>query len=182
MKNELEDYLTKLKIILSSCEDTFKAIDNYEKKRDELKDLYYLALVQKNKEKVKEFLKEKIQNKFFCVKSDSYLSYDTYYFNGIPIPTDLKVEQKGKQLYISWDIDDSIIKGDDIKNIKYNILIKGNTFDSDKETENKYFYFDNCRKNTNYEIKVRSVINYCYTEWSEIKTFKYENETELISL
>ena len=178
IKNELEDYLTKLKNILFSCENLHKSIENYESGNNNMKTLYFISIIHNNNEKTCNFLKTKIKNLNIAMDNDSFVNYENYYFNGIPMPKDIKVEKIGEQLNINWDIDDSIIKDIESKDIKFFILIKGNIFDWKEETINKYINFDRCYENNNYEIKVRTLMDGCYSDWSQIKKFKYERKKD----
>ena len=99
----------------------------------------------------------------------SYLDYEKYYFNGIPFPKDIKAEKKENKLLISWNIDDSMTNDIDIKNIKYMIYINDNGYDLNYESINKYFYYNNYDEKTINEIKVRTLIDNYYSDWTEIK-------------
>ena len=59
IKDELGDYLTKLKQILQSCETTHEVIENYENKNNEMKNLYYISFIQDNEKKQMSFRKRK---------------------------------------------------------------------------------------------------------------------------
>ena len=142
IKDELKDFLIKANDILLSCERIQKSDKKYERKNNnDIITLYYISEIYKNKKKAEEFLEKKIRNIEILFRSDKYLRSDDYYFNGIPIPKDVKAIKKGDQLYITWDIDDSQIKIFDTKGIKYSVLIKEND-DEDYDrnsSDNRYF-------------------------------------------
>ena len=132
IKEELEDYLKKTNNMLLSLNKTQELIQNNENKNNEIKTLYYISEINKGEETAKDFLKKKIKNLNISMYLDnSAIFYENYYFNGIPIPKYVKVEEKEKKLYISWNIDDSMIKDIDIKNIKYSVSIKDNKNSAD---------------------------------------------------
>ena len=119
--------------------------------------------------------------------NNSSLRYEYYYFNGIPIPENIKVEEKGKKLYISWDIADSKIKDiNETNDIYYYVYIKNknNIFNLENRTQEKYYY-DYLLEDNEYEIKVRSEIGFHCSDWSEvikIKTGKKEKNEINIGL
>ena len=86
-------FLLKLQKILSSCERTNEALESYEINNDEIQSLYLISMIHKNEEKAYEFLKKKIYNLNISMNY-RYTEpiYETYYFNGIPIPKDIKTE------------------------------------------------------------------------------------------
>ena len=177
IKDELKDFLTNSNKILLSCEKIQELAEKYERKsHNDIKTLYYISEIYKNKELAEEFLKKKIKNLDIAFRYDKYIKSENYYFNGMPIPKDVKALKKGDQLYISWDIDDSLIKYFDTKDIKYSVLIKENDDNSyDRySTDNKYFYYKYYYDNRQYDIKVQTQINYDYSECSEGIVFKYE--------
>ena len=180
IKEELEDYLKKTNNMLLSLNKTQELIQNNENKNNEIKTLYYISEINKGEETAKDFLKKKIKNLNISMYLDnSAIFYENYYFNGIPIPKYVKVEEKEKKLYISWNIDDSMIKDIDIKNIKYSVSIKDNKNSELKfESLNKYFYYNYYNEDNEYEIKVRTEIDYCYSDWSEVIKFKREKQVK----
>ena len=179
IKEELEDYLKKSKNIILSLNNIQELIENYENKNNEIKTLYYISEINKNKEKGIEFLNKKIKNLNISMYLDnSAICYENYYFNGIPIPKNVKVEEKDKKLYISWIIYDSMMKGIDIKNIKYSVFIKDNNGELKFESSNKYFYYNYYNEDYEYEIKVRTMLDYCYSDWSEVIKFKKEKQVK----
>ena len=172
IKDELGDYLTKLKQILQSCETTHEVIENYENKNNEMKNLYYISFIQDNEKKANEFSEKKMKNLNISFNYDSLVSYENYYFNGVTIPKDIKAEKRLDQLFISWNIDDI-----GIKNIKYYISIKRDDYELIYESNNKYFYYEYFINNINYEIKVRTFVDNCYSVWSDAKNFIYEKKS-----
>jgi len=178
-KEELNDLLLKLPKIVSSCERTNEALESYEINNDEIQSLYLISMIHKNEEKAYEFLKKKIYNLNISMNYRyTEPTYETYYFNGIPIPKDIKTELIEEKLHISWDLDDSIIKDIENKNIKFYIFIKFGSFDDIYEANNKYFDYKYFTLGNNYEIKVRTWMDNCYSDWSESKNIIYEDESD----
>ena len=182
IKDELEKYLDNSKNILLSCEKTLDIAKKYEKKNNNnIKTLYFISEINKSNEKAKEFIIKKIKNLDISFRYDSYVNYDEYCFNGVPIPKNIDVEKKGDKLFISWDIDDSIIKYINIDNIKYSVTVNniGSIFDFKEETDNKYIYYKDNEISKEYEIKVRTLLEGYCSEWSIIKKSKIEVEHKI---
>ena len=179
IKGELKEYLRKSNTIISSGENIHKAIENYQNLNNEIKTLCYISELNKSEETIKDFLKERIKNLNISINFDSSLNYENYYFNGIPIPKDVKVEREEDKIFVSWDIDDSLIKNSDMNNMKFSVIIKGSLFDSIYETKDKYIYINKYFSNKEYEIKVRTSIAGCHSDWSNLKKIKFDRKEGL---
>ena len=175
IKEELGIFLIESNKIILFCERTNQAIENYEKKNNkkEIETLYYISEININNEKTKEFLIKAIKNIDISFNSDlNTLEYKDYYFIGIPIPKNIKNEIQGRNVIITWDIDIFKLRELDTKNIKYLLEIKNGNKVYSKETVDKKIYLDISKLNNNYDIKIRAFIDDIYGNWSEIKSFK----------
>ena len=183
IKEELERNLKISSNIILSCEKTNELITRNETKfNNDIKTLYYISEINKNKETAEEFINKKIKNYDISFKSDEYVDYDDYYFNGIPVPKNIKAEKKGEKLYISWNLDNPDRKNIDTDNIKYSLFIQriGSSFDyDDYETKDKFYYYDDYNEKYDYEIKVRSSFDDYQSEWYKIKKSKNEKSPTL---
>ena len=56
-----------------------------------------------------------------------------------------------------------------MNNMKFSVIIKGSLFDSIYETNDKYIYINKYFSNKEYEIKVRTSIAGCHSDWSDLK-------------
>ena len=178
IKEELGKYLEKVTDILLFCGKTYEMAEKCEKKiNNDIKTLYYISKINKSNEKAKEFVIKKIKTMDISFNSDKYVFYEDYYFNGIPFPKNIKAEKKEDKLHISWDIDNSFKKYMNLDNIKYIVLVKcvDYFFEFTYETNDKYFNYDNYNEKMEYEIKVRTILDDCKSDWSEIKKCKYES-------
>ena len=178
-KNQLENFLLESMNILTSCERAEKANKYYEKKNDnnKIKTLYYITKIIKLNEKSKELFQKPIKNLDIYFNSDlNNIDYKEYYFSGIPIPKNIKAEEKGNKVYISWDIDDFRIKNFDINNIKYKIEIKGANKTSTYESLETNLILQDYQLNIEYEIKIKCEIDDYFGKWSQIENFTIENK------
>lgn len=177
IKSELEIYLMESSDILLSCEKMKKANEYYKKNNNGndniIKTLYYISEINKGIENSKKFIIKPIMNSEISFNKFNYnISCFDYYFNGIPIPKDIKVNEKGEKLIISWNTNNFIVKYLDNNNIKYQIKIKVNFDESTYEISDTSISLDKYDYYAIYEVKIRALIDNYFGEWSEIKKFK----------
>ena len=186
IKDDLEKYLIEANDILLYFERTNKALNNYEKNsnNNDLKTLCYISEIQKVNCKAKELLEKPIKN--IDIEYNNYifnygLEYKYYYFNGMPIPVDIKINKKEEKVYITWDLYDIRIKNYDKENIKYIITINGNKKNIEYETSEKSLLLDKdeLKNNIDYELKICTINNESHSDWSEIKKFKVNDLYEI---
>ena len=178
IKEELKNFLIKSNDIISSCEKTNKAMEYYEKSNNnnDIKTLNYISEINKSKEKTKEFLNNKIRNIDISFNSENLLDFKDYYFNGIPIPKNIKVKQSGKKLFISWECETVI--NNIFEKMKYNIQIKNDKNISTYTSFETNLMLDKYENNFEYEIKVMAITGIYKSDWSEVKIFKAEEQNE----
>ena len=186
IKDDLEKYLIESNDILLYFERTNKALKNYEKNNNnnDLKTLCYISEIQKVNCKAKELLEKPIKNIDIEYINEIFnygLKYKYYYFNGMPIPVDIKINKKEEKVYITWDLYDIRIKNYDKENIKYIITINGNKKNIEYETSEKSLLLDKdeLKNNIDYELKICTINNESHSDWSEIKKFKVNDLYEI---
>lgn len=182
IKNELQKFIKEIENIVSSCEKIDSLIEDYKENsyNSEIKTLHYISKIILNNEKSNEFFKKPIKNVNITFPPDSLYSekdtprYYYYIFNGIPVPKIDYLYKKTENIKIRWNIDSLKFE---YNKIEYLVEIKeeGNgdwsSFTVDEERlEFKY------KNDTNYEVKIRVIVDGLYGEYSEIKKF---NEKDL---
>ena len=100
------------------------------------------------------------------------ISYNEYFFSGIPIPKDIKYEIIGNKLRLSWNINKYKIIN--FINTFY-IHIKVNNIENIYTTIFNGYSLDKYDKNVEYEVKIRSCIDNHFGDWSEIIKFKIDD-------
>ena len=125
------------------------------------------------------FLK-KIRNIIIFYNSNlNSLDFKNYFFNGIPVPKNIKTEEKGNKLFISWEIDDFRIKDFDNKEIRYIININANNKTSSIEASETFIMLEEYNFDVDYNIKIRAIIDGSFGDWSEVLTFKMEKHNNI---
>ena len=122
---------------------------------------------------MKDILKKPIKSVDISYNNESNkISYNEYYFSGIPIPKDIKYEIKDNKLNLSWNIDKYIFK--DLINT-FHVQIKVNNKENTYTTLFNEYSLDNYETNVEYEVKIRSCIDNLFGDWSEIIKFKIDD-------
>ena len=176
IKNELENSLKESDKKLSICEKIIQAGINFEKtfNQNELKKLYYIIEMKKKEEETKNFIKKKIKNYSICFDNKyNDISFDEYYFNVIPIPKDINYEIKGDNLLLTWKIGDSKIE----EPYEYIIQINVNNKEKIYKTPFNQFLLEKYESNVEYEVKIRVSSDDEFGDWSEIKNFKIDSNS-----
>ena len=115
--------------------------------------------------------------KISFIEDKSTIKYEEYYFNGIPIPSNVEFNKIGNNSFnISWKIDK--------KEIKYKVEIKRENakekFKQIYEGEKNECFIDKLNRNTNYEIRLCSFYNNIMSNYTQIYKIKTKNIDSLI--
>ena len=95
IKDQLNQNLFSSNLISCSYETNQEKLENYEN-NNIIKTLYYISEIDKINEKVKYFCQTKIRNINTSYNSNlDTLDHKDYYFNGIPIPKNIKFKPIG---------------------------------------------------------------------------------------
>ena len=177
--DELKEYLDESDEIISKCERIKESFDKFHKQIEKplIKTLNYISAINKNNIKIKEFITEQKSTLSFSFDdSNNSLKSINYYFSGLPIPEDIKVEINDEdEVAISWKINKNKIKEDDRNKLLYSVEIKNdNNYYSFKSAETK-LVLKNVKYDCDYKIRIKSYLNKSYSEYSQIKEFNMED-------
>lgn len=194
VKESLESFLSGINNEILIKERINKGILKMENKEQNTFQIFsYISKINQTKKKMKTYLTKLMRN--LNIKYDensNKIIFDEYYFNGWPIPKNIKIENlNSTSAKISWSIDDINILNQN-KNYLYAIEMR-------KEEQNFQYIFEsttypansynihNLENNTNYEMRISSYIgcaNYYpnHSEWSEIIKFKTPDYSNSIIL
>ena len=184
-KDYLEKFLIESNNILSSLERIIQSIKNFgiNKDNNKIKSFYYISEINKNIENSKNFSIKPIKNIDITFSQLFYtINYKVYYFNGIPIPKDIIIEKKDDKVIITWKIGDYRLKDLILEVIKYHVEIKDDKIDNKYQTSDKCIILEKYNESKIYEVKIRTVINEVYGDWSEIKRFTIDEEEHQIKV
>jgi len=176
-KDKLENLLTEYDKSIKLSEKINKGITKMEnEEKNVLKVLSYVSKSNQTHKDMINLSQKMMESVNFVYQDDkSDLIFEKYYFNGVPIPKNIKFRKVSySSLKVSWDIKDLNIKDFDPNDIKYKLQIKtGNeNFKTIYTGEKKYCTIINLIENTNYEIRVCLFYHDTLGIWSEIQNVK----------
>ena len=187
IKEKFELTLTEINILSKTLDKIAKGIKSIEKEeKNMIRTLSYISKININKEKTRILLQQLMKNiKISFIEDKSTIKYEEYYFNGIPIPSNLEFNKISTNSFnISWKLDDINIINIDKKEIKYKVEIKReNTKEKFKqiyEGEKNECFIDKLNRNTNYEIRLCSFYNNIMSNYTQIYKIKTKNIDSLI--
>ena len=147
VKEGLENFLTESNELIRENEKIKKGLDIMKKKEEKsmVKILSYISTINKKNKDCKKLFQELMRNlKLEFVEKETNIKYTDYYFNGIPSPKNIEINNiSSNSADISWKIDDLNILNMNNKDIKYKIEIR-------KEKEKFINVYDG--NQTNYKI------------------------------
>ena len=180
-KDNLEKYLYESNEIIENYEKINKGIKLLEKEQKNIiKELSYITKINKSKNKYNYLFNELISNlKISFEEEKRKVKYNEYYFNGIPIPKEIKFNDISSDSFkLEWKID-NLDKFDKNK-IKYKVELREINENINEKFNQVYFdsntncLITNLKSDTKYEIKICCVYNNIEGEWSEIQNIKTE--------
>ena len=194
VKNGLEKYLSDINNEILMKERINKGIKKMDNKEQNIFQIFaYISKINQDIKVMKSLSTKLMRN--INIKYDenkNNIIYDEYYFNGWPIPKNIKIENlTSSSAKIYWKIDNINIVNLDKNRIQYAIEIrkKGKNFQYIFEGiygANNYS-INNLENNTNYEIRIFSYygeLNYfpLFSEGSEVYQFKTPDYSNSIIL
>ena len=180
-KENLEINLSVVNDILRKFEKIMKYIKLLkEGERNIIKDLNYISHINKKEKEMNSFFHQQMKSLDISFKVNQ-ISYEEYYFNGMPIPKNIKFSEiKENSFLISWNIDDIKLLNFDKNQIKYKVEMRKEkqNFISSYEGKDKNCTINNLDYDTNYEIRICSIYNNNKSNYTQI----YKIKTDILSL
>ena len=109
IKENLENNLSKINETIRNIERIIKGKKIFLEKKDELmiKKLNYISNINKNQKQMKILIQQPIKNlKILYNENERQIKYEEYYFNGFPIPKNIKITNKNTNSFkLLWEID-----------------------------------------------------------------------------
>ena len=178
-KDNLEKYLYESNEIIENYEKINKGIKLLEKEQKNIiKELTYITKINKSKNEYNYLFNELISNlKISFEEEKRKVKYNEYYFNGIPIPKEIKFNDISSDSFkLEWKLD-NLDKFDKNK-IKYKVELRELNENINEKFNQVYFdsnincLITNLKSDTKYEIKICCIYNNIEGEWSEIQNIK----------
>ena len=183
MKEKLEIKISEINDILRNYERTMKFVEIYKKEENKiLKTLNYISNMNKSQKEMIEFSQQLIKNLDISF-DDHKIEYKEYYFNGLPVPKDIRYKDINiNSIKISWKIDESNFINLDNKEMKYAIQIRkeNEKFKQIYEGNNNSYIIKNLYYDTDYDIRICSIYNNIISNYTEIYKIKTDDIDSII--
>ena len=111
IKEQLDIHLTHVNNLTKISEKIIKGIKSLEnEEKNMIKTLSYVSKINKSQKDMKKLFQELMKNlKISFIEEASIIKYEEYYFNGVPMPTDIKFKEIGiNSIKFYWKIDEII--------------------------------------------------------------------------
>ena len=177
IKEKLENYLSESNNIIRICDKINKGISKLEKNNNHnnIQNISYVSKINKIQKEMDDLNYESMVNiKINFDEKNANVNYEKYTFNGIPIPSNILIDEITTSSFkISWKIDQNIEYSD---KIKFRLEIKK---ENEKENFNKIYEgnqnnysIKGLSQYTNYEIRICSFYDNYNSPWGEVKGIK----------
>ena len=186
IKEKLEINLTYVNNLSKISQKIIKGIQSLEnEEKNMIKTLSYISKINKSQKEMKKLFQELMKNlKISFIEEESIIKYEEYFFNGVPIPTDIEFKEIGiNSIKVFWKIDDIKTVNIDKNELKYRIEIRkenDNKFIQYNVENNNNYLINNLEKNTNYEIRICSIYKEALSNFTQIFKVKTSNIDSLI--
>ena len=180
IKEKLEEHLSVSNQMIRENERIMKGIQSIQKESENMiRILSYVSKINKNQKNLNSLFSLFMKNlKISFSEDDSNIIYQEYYFNGVT-PKIIKFENISSDSFkVFWEIDKVNIMNIENSKIKFSLKIKEENengkfiqvYEGDKMNTN----VTKLKENTNYEIKVSTVLNGIEIPCTEIMKIKTE--------
>ena len=169
IKNNLEKFLSKSIEYIKKDEKIYKGIKILEEEKEvnTYKYFNYISKINKINIKMIDLLNTNMSNLKLSLNDENSL-YEEYYFNGIPIPKNIKYKNNNGILEISWNIDNYTNIDNDLIIYKLESKMENEQFIEVYKGKNNFCQLRNIQYGTNYELRICSIYN-------DLMTFSKDN-------
>ena len=175
IKEKLENFLSEISSLIRTCEKIKKGITKLEKneKPNKIQNISYISKIYKINKDIDALSYESMENmKMNFNENKSTVNYEKYYFNNIPIPYNITINDiTNSSFKISWEIDEDIEISDKIK-FKIEVRKENENFNQVYKGNQNNFCLDELSSSTNYEIRICSCYDKYESPWGEISKIK----------
>ena len=143
-----------------------------------IKILSYVSKINKNKKAIKLLFSQLMKNiNISYQEKENYIKYDDYYFNGIYVPKNIKINNiKADCFNVSWKIDNYKIQNIDNNKLSFKAEIReennNEIFKLIYEGNKMDFTVNKLKEETNYELRICTSYEGIESPWSEIMKIK----------
>ncbi len=184
IKKNLEFNLSKINVLVRNIETLLKTRNTFLEQKDEImiKKLNYISKISKNQKQMEMLFQQQIKNlRIVYTEGERKIKYEEYYFNGIPIPKNIEINDLNSNNFkLIWQIDNENKSNIDIKQIKYKVEIKkeNEEFIPAYEGNEPNCAINNLEPLTNFEIRLCSFYNEIMSDWIEIYKIKTKSKID----
>ena len=175
IKEKLENFYTESSNLIRTCEKIKKGISKLEKneKPNKMQNISYISKINKIKKDIDALSYESMENmKMNFDEEKSYVNYEKYYFNSIPIPINISIDDLTySKIKFSWKINEESEIKDKI-NFKIELKKENGNFNQVYQGNQNNFCLTDLSSNTNYEIRICSFYDKYDSPWGDIMRVK----------
>ena len=178
--------MIKINNIIRSCDKINKGISKLpnKKKSNDIQNISYVYKFNKIKKEIDALSFESMGNiKIDFNEENSSVNYEKYYFNGIPIPSNIVTNDiTNSSFKICWKIDEN---NNEIKDkIKYRLEIRkeNQNFNKIYEGNQNNYTVNGLSSNTHYEIRICSFYDNYNSPWGETEKIRTLSKKRLDNL
>ena len=177
IKEKLENFLSQSNNLIRISDKIKKGISKLENnnKHNNIQNASYISKINQIQKEIDILNYETMENfKINFIDEKSNLNYEKYYFNGIPIPNNITINNiTSSNFKISWKIDEPDNEIQDKIKFRLEIKKENDNFNKIYEGNQNNFNCEGLSSNTNYEIRICSFFenyNSPYGEITKVKT------------
>ena len=176
IKEKLENFLSQSSNLIRISDKIKKGISKLDKnnKHNNIQNVSYISKINQIQREIDILSYESMENfKINFIDEKSIVNYEKYYFNGIPIPYNISINNiTSSGFNISWKIEEKDNEIESKMKFRLEIRKEDGNFNQAYEGNQNNFNLGGLSSNTNYEIRVCSFYNNYNSPYGEITKVK----------